>query len=152
MRSSASGGRRTCSFAIALWAVTLGAAVTRADGFVFIRHEKGSTATVRAAEVREMLTGRTKQWKAGAVVQVVLPPESGPAMKWLAESVFGVTEKVLLTKIRQEVFKGEMRKPLTSASDADSIELVRTHAGGIGAVPAEAARTLPDGVAILTVE
>ena len=144
--------RRKLSLALALLAMTLGANLVRADGFVFIRHAKGSTASVSASEVREMLTGKTKQWRAGAIVQLVLPPEGGAAMKWLAESVFGVTEKVLLTKIRQEVFKGEMRKPVASASDADSIELVKTHAGAIGAVPAAAARDLPEGVAILVIE
>jgi len=143
---------RTFSLAMFLLATTLFASAVRADGFVFIRHARSSTTTVSASEVREMLTGKTKQWRGGAVVQVVLPPEGGPAMKWLAESVFGVTEKVLLTKIRQEVFKGEMRKPLTSASDTQSIELVKAHAGGLGAVTADAARALPEGVAILTVE
>ena len=46
----------------------------------------------------------------GGVAQLVMSPEDAETTRWLSEKV-GVSPKLLLTKIRQEVFKGEMLKP-----------------------------------------
>ena len=142
---------RRLTFPLVLGLLTFMGGPVHADGFVIIRNTKDTSASIRANELRAMFTGRTKQWRAGALVQVVLPSEGCAATRWLAESIFGVPGKVLLTKIRQEVFKGEMKKPLSAASDAELIEAVKNHPGSIATVAAEAAKSLPDGVAVLAI-
>jgi hypothetical protein len=55
----------------------------------------------------------------------------------------------MLTKIKQEVFKGEMKKPITAATPAEAVEAVRNNPGAIAVVPADTAKALPAGVALL---
>jgi hypothetical protein len=57
--------------------------------------------------------------------------------------------KDLLSRIRQEVFRGEMKRPIVAKSVADAIAAVQNYAGGVAVVPASTARSLPEGVAFL---
>ena len=139
-----------------LWAAvvvgaTLALAATPcwADDFVFIKNAKNGAAKLSKAEAKNLFTGRTKTWSDVGVVTVVLGPEDSPQLGWLADKVFQVAPKTMLTKIKQEVFKGEMKKPITAASPAEAVEAVRNNPGAIAVVPADAAKSLPAGVALL---
>jgi len=118
-----------------------------ADGYVVIRNAKVPVAKVSKAELRDLFTGKTKQWPNGKMVQVALGNEGSPDVQFLATSVFGVGEVALLTKIKQEAFKGEMRKPLSCTSDDECIAQVKAGDGNVALV--SSAAKLPAGVAVI---
>lgn len=123
----------------------------RADNFVFVRNARNSTARLSRADVRAIYTGKQKQWGDGKLVQVVLGQEGSPGLGWLTGTIFGVGEVALITKIKQEVFKGEMRRPISCEGDEDCIAKVKANEGGVAVVSSEAALALPSGVVVLPV-
>lgn len=122
----------------------------RADDYVLIRNAKSPAATLAKAELRAIYTGKTKMF-GNDVAVVVVPTDDTPAFATFTDRVFGTTTKTLLAKIRQEVFKGEMTRPLKAASDADVVHLVGGTAGTIGVIASSAAKSLPATVAVLGV-
>ncbi|HEY6039321.1 MAG TPA: hypothetical protein VIV58_33795 [Kofleriaceae bacterium] len=122
----------------------------RADDYVLIRNAKSPGATLSKAELRAIYTGKTKLF-GNDVAIVVVPSDDTPAFATFTDRVFGTTTKTLLTKIKQEVFKGEMARPLKAASDEDVVHLVAGTAGTIGVIAAPAAKSLPPTVAVLPV-
>jgi len=135
--------------AVALALLSSGAA--RADNFVFVRNAKNNTARLTKADVRAIFTGKQKQWGDGKLVQVVLAQEGSPGLGWLTGTIFGVGEVALITKIKQEVFKGEMRRPISCDGDEDCIAKVKANEGGVAVVSSEAAAALPAGVATVPI-
>jgi ABC-type phosphate transport system substrate-binding protein len=139
--------------AVALTVFTLGAAgPAAAEGYVLVKNAKNDTPKVTKADVKSLATGRIKTWKNAGMVVMVLGPENSEGFKWLAEQVVGVSPKILITKIRQEVFKGEMIKPQTAASDDETFDRVRNTPGAVGTIKAESAKALPAGVVLLPME
>lgn len=122
-----------------------------ADDFVFVRNASNPSAKLQAAEVKELYTGKRKEWSSGASVQVVLTGESSPELGWLASTFFGVNARSLLSKIKQEVFKGEMTKPVLVENEQETIEKLKGLKGGIGIVSAAAAKSLPSSLATVEV-
>jgi hypothetical protein len=122
-----------------------------ADDFVLVRNTRNTTASVSRGDVKDLSVGKRKTWGSGAVVQLVLPPAGTPALGWFASAVVGVPEDALMNKIRQEVFKGELRKPLTAASDKDTLSAVAADPGTLGIVHAASAKSLPGAVAVLSI-
>ncbi len=118
-----------------------------ADGFVFVHNAANPIHSLNKDAAKKAFTGQTKEWANGTMVQIVLPKKGSPEMKWLAESVFGISEDLLLSKIKQETFKGELRKPVVADSASECVEQIKGNAGAIGVVSADAAKTLPSGVA-----
>jgi ABC-type phosphate transport system substrate-binding protein len=123
-----------------------------ADDFVLVRNAANPTAHLRTNEVKDLYTGKRKQWSNGESVQVVLTHEDSPELAWLASTFFGVNARTLLTKIKQEVFKGEMTRPISVENEQDTIEKVKANKGGIGVVSAAATKSLPPSVAVIQVE
>ncbi|HVV50947.1 MAG TPA: hypothetical protein VHO06_14870 [Polyangia bacterium] len=119
-----------------------------AADFVFLRSAKNATAQVSRAEVKAFYTAKAKTWKSGLDVTILLNAPGSPEFKWLAE-VIGAPEEVVLAKIKQEVFRGEMRKPETVATPAECVEALKRIDGGICLVDAASAKSLPAGVAVL---
>jgi hypothetical protein len=132
-------------------ALTLRSRVLHADGFALIRNSRNHSDSVRRAQLKDMYTGRRKAWPGGEVVQVVLGPNGSPELKWLAEAVIGVPEPAFVAKIKQETFKGEMRRPIVAASDRDCLAAVARFAGGVGVIHAETARALAEELGLLSV-
>ncbi len=131
------------------------AAVAAAAGpspYVLIKNARNkSIATISKADARDIFTGKRKLWSTGEVVQIVLRPGEGDGIEWLAQDVFGVSPRNLLTKIRQEVFKGEMAKPIVAASDEETIKQVVSVGGAIGIIPAPLAAKLPAEAVVLPI-
>lgn len=124
----------------------------RAGGsLVLVRNVKNTTSSLSRAELKDMAIGKRKVWSSGAAVQVVLGPPSSPELAWIA-SLLGVSESTLLAKIRQEVFKGEMRKPITAASDQECAAAVSTDPGAFGVVSADTAKARSASLAVLSVQ
>jgi ABC-type phosphate transport system substrate-binding protein len=122
-----------------------------ADDYSFVRNAANPTAQLSASEVKDLYTGKKKEWSNGAPVQLVLTGESSPELGWLASTFYGVSSRSLLSKIKQEVFKGEMAKPIMVESEAETIEKLKTAKGGIGIVSAAAAKALPSTVVTIQV-
>jgi hypothetical protein len=136
---------------LALMMSTTFARAAMADDFVLVRNTRNTTASVSRGDVKDLSVGKRKTWGSGAVVQLVLPPAGTPALDWFASAVVGVPEGALLNKIRQEVFKGELRKPLTAASDKDTLSAVAADPGTLGIVHATSVKSLPGDVAVLAI-
>jgi ABC-type phosphate transport system substrate-binding protein len=117
--------------------------------FVFVKSTQNDTVQANKEDLRDIFTGKKTSWKGGQKVEIGLGPNGSAELKWLAQELIGASEDILLSKIKQEVFKGEMKKPSTVNSAQECFALVKKGPGGICVVDAEAAKTLPDGVAIL---
>ena len=135
--------------AILLFVLGLGTGA-RADGFVLIRNAKAPAGTLSKADVRALYTGKTKM-AGNNIVVVVVPADAAAAFDAFVDQVFGISAKTLLSKIKQEVFKGEMAKPLKAASDDDVVHGVAGATGGYGVVSPQAAKSLPPNVVIVPV-
>jgi ABC-type phosphate transport system substrate-binding protein len=124
------------------------ASQAQAEDFVVVRNAKSGGGTVSKADLRGAFTGKVREFSGNAVV-VVLQSEANPAFQWLADSIFGVAPKMLASKIKQEVFKGDMNKPVSAETDADVIAKIKESPGGIGVVSAAAAKD--PALAIVTI-
>ena len=121
----------------------------KAGDFVFVRNAANGTTEAGKEEMRDVFTGKKTTWKSGQKVEVGLGPVGSPEVKWLAQELVGASEDILLAKIKQEVFKGDMKKPTTDNSAAECIAFVTKAAGGVCVVDADSAKSLPSGVAVL---
>ncbi len=99
-----------------------------ADGFALVCNAKTVTSALPKAEIRGLYTGKIKML-GGNVVVVVVRPEDDPTFILFVDQVFGIPAKALLSKIKQEVFKGEMSKPLKAMSDYDVVQQVEGSPG-----------------------
>lgn len=121
------------------------------DGFTLVRCTRNETATLTRAQVRELALGRRKAWPHGPVALLVLSRPGTPELHWFASSLVGVSEASLMSRIKEQVFKGEMRKPVVAASEQDALTAVAAEEGAIGVVRSETAKSLPAGVSVLNV-
>ena len=96
-----------------------------------------------------MAVGKQKVWPQGTVVQMVLGPAGSPELGWFTSAVVGAPEATFLAKVRQEVFKGEMRRPIVASVDKDCLEAVASDPGALGVIRASAASNLPPEVAVV---
>jgi hypothetical protein len=136
---------------LALLTLSLTAAPRSADadgGIVIVCNVSNPVSTLSEGELKKALTGGTKQWSSGAVIQVGLTAPDSREVASLAGAA-GVTAPDLLSRIQQQVFKGEMRKPVMLRSSAECIGLARSVPGAICAASAGAA--LPPDVKIIQV-
>jgi ABC-type phosphate transport system substrate-binding protein len=121
-----------------------------ADGFVLIGNAQTKTASLPKAEIKALYTGKSKTLGGSAVV-VVVRPEADAAFTQFVDQVFGIPTKTLLSKIQQEVFKGEMTKPFKATSDDEVVQQVGASPGTIGVVSAEGAGHLPKTVTVIAI-
>ena len=135
-----------CACLLLLWT-----ARAQAD-FVVVKHVKNSTAKLSKDAVKGVFSGRTKTWASGETIILVIGSEDSPAMSWLAESLFGVSAKTYLSKLKQDVFKGDVAHPLSADDDAKTIKRVQSGAGVVGLVSGDAAKALPPDVLPIAIE
>lgn len=136
-------------FALAVLILFGSAESAEADGgFVILCHASNPVTTLSSTDLKKALIGGTKQWPNGAVVQIGVPPSDSRELGFLAGTV-EMTPPQLLSRIQQQVFNGEMRRPIMLRSSAECIGLARGSAGGICAAAAGAA--LPPEVKIIQV-
>ena len=122
-----------------------------AETLVIVRNAKNPTTSVTRAEIKDLVVGRKKVWPHGSAVQLVLAPPGSPELSWLA-GVMGVPDQVMMNKIKQEVFKGEMPKPVVVSSDQDCLAVVAANPGAFGVVSTSVVRKLPPQVAAISVK
>ena len=131
-------------------AVAADGARAASDGFVLICNAKAQVKRLSNTEVRALYTGKAKTFAGNAAVVVIRPDDDVPFNEF-SEQVFGVPTKTLLAKIKQEVFKGEMTKPLKAAGDEEVVKHVTGSVGVIGVVSANAAVHLPNTVTAIAI-
>jgi hypothetical protein len=119
---------------------------------VLVHNAKTGAASVTRAELKEMAVGKRKAWASGAPVQLILTPVGTPEMKWFATLAAGISDETLVAKIKQEVFKGELRRPVIVTSDKECLTAAAGDPGGVCVVSAETAKNLPAGVTVLAVQ
>jgi hypothetical protein len=120
------------------------------DGFVLICNAKISTQALSRSEVRSLYTGKAKTLGGNAVVVVIRSDDDAPFAEF-ADQVFGVPAKTLLAKIKQEVFKGEMSKPVKAETDDDVLRFVGGSPGMIGVVSSQTGSHLPKTVTAVAI-
>jgi ABC-type phosphate transport system substrate-binding protein len=130
------------TFILAVGAASGPTAYAAADGFVLICNARAATRALPRSEVRSLYTGKAKTLGGNAVVVVIRSEDDVPFTEF-ADQVFGVPTKTLLSKIKQEVFKGEMTKPVKAESDDEVVRYVSASSGMIGVVSSQAASHLP---------
>ena len=121
-------------------------------GFIVVKNAKNPTAKLNKDGVKGVFSGKAKNWSGGETIILVIGSEDSPAMQWLADSIFAVSAKTLLSKIKQDVFKGDVPKPLSANDDAGTIKKVQSGAGVVGLVSDAAAKSLPADVAVIAIE
>ncbi len=121
-----------------------------ADGFVLICNARASTQALSRSDVRSLYTGKAKTLGGSAVVVVIRSEDDVPFTEF-ADQVFGVPTKTLLTKIKQEVYKGEMSKPVKAETDDEVVRYVSASPGTIGVVSSQAASHLPRTVTAIAI-
>lgn len=139
-------------FALVVAGVLWPPRIAQAVEFVLIHNTKTGTQSVTRSELKDMAIGRRKTWPSGAPVQLVLEPVGAPEMKWFATISTGISDDTLAAKMKQEVFKGELRRPINVSSDKACVNAVANDPGGVGVVSAETAKSLPEGVTVLAVQ
>jgi ABC-type phosphate transport system substrate-binding protein len=137
----------------ALCAWLLAFAPGRAEaGFIVVKNAKNTIAKLTKDAVKGVFSGKTKAWTGGENIVLVIGSEDSPAMQWLADAIFGVSAKTLLSKIKQDVFKGDVHRPLSANDDAGTIKKIQSGAGVVGLVSDAAAKALPPDVAVIALE
>jgi ABC-type phosphate transport system substrate-binding protein len=146
------GSRRPLALLVGLALAALAASPARAaaDGFALVCNAKAATSSLSKADVRAIFTGKAKTFAGNAVVVVVRGEDDVPFGKFV-DQVFGIPTPALLSKIKQEVFKGEMTKPVKAASDDEVVQAVTNSPGVIGVVSADAVGHLPKTVTVVTI-
>jgi hypothetical protein len=119
---------------LALLAAIGWSAVTRSGtaggGFVVVVHPGNPVAAMSRSELKRVVTGVTKQWDSGAIVQLGIIPSDAPETQYLA-SLLEYSPRELLARIQEQIFKGELRRPAVLRSSADCLAFARVSAGGI---------------------
>jgi ABC-type phosphate transport system substrate-binding protein len=130
----------------------LSLARAEAGGFVLLKNAKNPTPSLTKDAAKAVFNGHTKEWSNGEGVVLVIGSEDAPAMGWLATTLFGVSAKTYLAKLKQDVFKGDVRHPVSADDDAKTIKRVEAGAGVVGFVSDDSAKSLPAGVAVLALQ
>jgi ABC-type phosphate transport system substrate-binding protein len=139
------------------WIVAVGLVVIAAaprhatgDGFALVVNARSTSQTLGKTFVRALYTGKAKQLDGHAVV-VVVRGEDDAVFAAFVDQVFGIPSRALLSKIKQEVFKGEMAKPVKAANDDEVVQAVAASPGMLGVVSSEAAGHLPRTVKVIAI-
>jgi hypothetical protein len=101
-----------------------------AAGLVVLVNHSNETASLSRSDLRRLVTGMTKQWDSGAVVQLGIIPSDAPETQYLA-SLLDMSPRELLARLQEQVFKGELRRPVVLRSSADCVAFARSGAGAL---------------------
>ncbi len=122
-------------------------AAAKEDTFMIVVSAGNPIEQLSRAELKRLATGGLKQWPNGAVVHLgIIPEDSAPETVALA-SLLEMTPRELFTRIQEQIFKGEMRRPAVLHSSADCVAFASAVPGALcvaraQALPAEA-RAVP---------
>jgi hypothetical protein len=122
-----------------------------AGGFVLVKNAKNPTPGLTKDAVKNVFNGHTKTWSNDEAIVLVIGSEDAPAMSWVA-TLFGVSAKTYLAKLKQDVFKGDIVHPLSADDDAKTIKRIQSGPGVVGFVTEDAAKALPADARVLPIQ
>jgi hypothetical protein len=123
--------------------LTVAQSIAAGGGFILLVNHSNAASSLSRSELKRVITGGTKQWDNGAVVQIGIIPNDAPETQYLA-SLLDTSPRELLARVQEQVFKGELRRPAVLRSSSDCVAFARASAGAIcvasdsEAVPPEA--------------
>jgi hypothetical protein len=117
------------------------------EAFNLVVNQHNATASLSVSDVKRLVAGGTKLWDGGVVVQLGIIPGDVPETQYLA-SLMDTSTRELLSLIQQQVFKGDLRRPVVLRSSLDCIAFATATPGALCVaarnVPAsEGARVVP---------
>jgi hypothetical protein len=101
-----------------------------AGGFVVLVNRTNAIASISRADLKRTISGALKQWDNGAVVQLGVIAGDAPETRYLA-SLLDMTPRELMARIQEQVFKGELRRPVLLRSSADCGAFARSKPGAL---------------------
>jgi len=107
--------------------------VTRADadsGFCVVVNKANGVASISTSTLKRLCSGATKTWDSGAVVQLGVIAADAPETKFLA-SALDTTPREMMNLIQQQIFKGDLRRPVALRSSADCMALASANPGAL---------------------
>ncbi len=116
-------------------------------GFNVVVNKANPVSTLSRSELKRLVTGGTKTWSSGAVVQLGVIPSDAAETAHLA-SLLETSPRELLGVIQQQVFKGEARRPVVLRSSADCVAMVSSNPGGF--CVASGATAVGDGAHVVS--
>jgi ABC-type phosphate transport system substrate-binding protein len=141
--------RLAITVACALAVASIAPASHAGGGYVVVCNASNPIASLSSVELKRAFTGGTRQWENGAVVQIGISSGDTPELSFVAGSM-GMSSAELLTRVQQQVFRGELRRPVLVRSAAECVALARSNPGAICATAASGA--LPAGVKAISVK
>jgi hypothetical protein len=116
---------------IGFGSLTLTRSAAATGGFVVLVHQSNAVSSMSHSALQRVVSGETKQWDNGAVVQLgVIPSIDAPETIRFA-SLVDMSPREFLSFIQQQVFKGEVRRPAVLRFSADCAAFVRATTGAI---------------------
>jgi len=109
-----------------------------AGNFVLLCNKANPVTSLSKSDLKKVFTGGMKQWASGAVVQVGLITSDAPETLELG-SLIGMTPRELMQRIQEQVFKGEMKRPVVLRSSADCAAFARSSPGAVCVASAQLA-------------
>ncbi len=120
-------------------------------GGALVRNAKSPAAALEKATLKKLYSGRSVSWPDGTDLKLILNAAGTKELAWLAEGLLGLPEKVVLAKIRLEIFNGTIPQPPAVRTRADCLDEVKKNAAAICAVDDPTSGTLPPGIEVLKV-
>jgi hypothetical protein len=107
-----------------------GAEATADGGFILVVNRDNPVTALSVSDLRRLISGATKQWDTGAVVHLGIIPSDAPETQYLA-SLLDMSTRELLARLQEQVFKGELRRPVTLRSSTECVSFARAEAGAL---------------------
>jgi hypothetical protein len=137
---------RRCARAALVLTVVAASRPASAGGFLMLVNRANPVASISRADLKRTISGAIKQWDNGAVVQLGVIAGDVPETQYLA-SLLDMTPRDLMARIQEQVFKGELRRPVLLRSSADCAAFARSKAGAL-CVAAEGEPIPPEARAV----
>lgn len=128
-------------------AETVERAESATDAFVVIAHPSVDRQSIDLDELQSIALGRTRYWKPGEPIQLVLGPDGAPSRDLWTRGIAGMSNAQFAQFWIGATFRGRaVVTPRAVPSDSMAVRLVAALPGAIAIVPASLAT---DGVKVL---
>ena len=134
---------------LAFVGLAIGANNASADSFVVLVNNSNPITSLSRTDIKRAVTGGIKQWESGAAIQVGIIPGNAPETQYLA-SLIDMSPSAFLSRIQEQVFKGEMRRPALLHSSTECAAFASSNPSSI--CVATSAQGIPPGAHVVTVE
>jgi hypothetical protein len=99
-------------------------------GMNVVVNARNTVESLSPSEIKRLVSGSRKTWDGGVVVQLGVIPGDAPETVHLA-GLLETSTRELMALIQQQVFKGELRRPVVLRSSADCASLAASNVGAL---------------------